>query len=140
MYQMHEGSFALPSEWQDKTMNVFLSAATGTEGVSFGVTREPLPWGMKFHEFTIGEIDKLARKVPDYVALSTNEATLSGRVAATHEFKWSNNGASIHQQITMVEYGQIVLMLTFTSPGAISESQRGQLRSVLDSMQLRDPH
>ncbi|WP_175936550.1 DcrB-related protein, partial [Burkholderia cepacia] len=43
MYQMHEGSFAMPEAWQDKTMNVFVSAATGTEGVSFVITREPLP-------------------------------------------------------------------------------------------------
>lgn len=136
---MHEGSFSLPSEWQDKTMNVFLSAATGTEGVSFVVTREPLPWGMKFHEFTKNEIDKLARKVPNYVPLATEEVTVSSRVAETHEFKWANNGASIHQQMTMVEYGPIVLMLTFTAPGAISESQRSQLRSLLDSMQLHDP-
>ncbi|MCA3863725.1 MAG: DcrB-related protein, partial [Burkholderia sp.] len=44
MYQMQEGTLALPVEWQDKTMNVFVSAATGTEGVSFVITRERLPW------------------------------------------------------------------------------------------------
>ncbi|CBJ40816.1 hypothethical protein (plasmid) [Ralstonia solanacearum CMR15] len=32
---MQEGSMTLPADWIDKTMNVFVSAATGTEGVSF---------------------------------------------------------------------------------------------------------
>ncbi|KVM68088.1 MULTISPECIES: DcrB-related protein [Burkholderia cepacia complex] len=139
MYQMQEGTLALPTEWQDKTMNVFVSAATGTEGVSFVITREPLPWGMKFHEYAKAEISKLTRKVPEYVAVATDEVVVSGRAAQTHEFKWTNNGASIHQQMTMVEYGQIVLMLTFTSPGMISDSQRTQLRDMIQSLQLREP-
>ncbi|MCM3755769.1 DcrB-related protein, partial [Bacillus licheniformis] len=66
MYQMQEGTLALPVEWQDKTMNVFVSAATGTEGVSFVITRERLPWGMKFAEYVSSEIRKVAKQVPDY--------------------------------------------------------------------------
>lgn len=139
MYQMQEGTLALPDAWQDKTMNVFVSQATGTEGVSFVITRERLPWGMKFQEYVVGEIRKVARKVPEYVAVSTEANAVSGRPAQVHEFTWTNNGAAIHQQLTMVEYGEVVLMLTFTAPGALSESQREQVRAVIQSLQLRDP-
>nr|WP_269114252.1 DcrB-related protein [Burkholderia pseudomultivorans] len=136
---MQEGELAIPAEWLDKSMNVFVSAATGTEGVSFVISREPLPWGMKFEEYTANEISKLARTVPDYDAIETSPSTVSDRPAQTHEFKWTNNGAPIHQQMTMVEYGNIVLMLTFTSPGTISESQREQVRGVIQSLQLHAP-
>jgi hypothetical protein len=138
MYQMQEGTLELPVEWQDKTMNVFVSQATGTEGVSFVITRERLPWGMKFHEYTVIEIRKVAQKVPEYAAVSTDEHVVSGRAAYVHEFTWRNNGAAIHQQLTMVEYGDVVLMLTFTVPGTLSESQRAQIRNVIASLQLRD--
>ncbi|MBO1859093.1 DcrB-related protein [Burkholderia cenocepacia] len=138
-YRMQEGELAIPAEWLDKSMNVFVSAATGTEGVSFVISREPLPWGMKFEEYAANEISKLARTVPDYNSIETTPDSVSDRLAQTHEFKWTNNGAPIHQQLTMVEYGHIVLMLTFTSPGTISESQRDQVRGVLQSLQLRAP-
>ncbi|AEA59896.1 MULTISPECIES: DcrB-related protein [Burkholderia] len=139
MYQMHEGSFAMPEAWQDKTMNVFVSAATGTEGVSFVITREPLPWGMKFAEYTAGEIRKLARQVSDYAAVSSEETSVSGREAFAHEYTWTNNRAPIQQRLTMVEYGRVVLMLTFTAPGAISDTQREQLQALIASLQLREP-
>ncbi|WP_321846348.1 DcrB-related protein [Paraburkholderia bannensis] len=139
MYQMHEGTLELPLEWQDKTMNVFVSQATGTEGVSFVITRERLPWGMKFHEYKVSEIRKISGKVPGYAAVSSDEDEVSGRSAYAHEFTWSNNGASIHQRLTMVEYGDVVLMLTFTAPGTVSDSQREQIRNVVASLQLRAP-
>jgi len=139
MYQMQEGTFSLPVEWQDKTMNVFVSAATGTEGVSFVITRERLPWGMKFGEYVANEIGKFAKKVPDYAEVLSTDTTVSGRPARTHEFTWTNNQASIHQQLTMVEYGQVVLMLTFTVPGSLSETQRQQLQALMQTVQLRDP-
>ncbi|PRF30282.1 hypothetical protein C6Q21_01420 [Burkholderia multivorans] len=139
MYQMHEGTLALPVEWQDKTMNVFVSAATGTEGVSLVITRERLPWGMKFAEYVANETRKVAKKVPDYAEVSSAGTTVSGRDAHVHEFTWTNNGASIHQQLTMVEYGQVVMMLTFTAPGALSDTQREQVNAVIQSLQLRAP-
>lgn len=139
MYQMHEGTLALPVEWQDKTMNVFVSAATGAEGVSLVITRERMPWGMKFDEFAAGEVRKIAGKVPDYVAVSTGTISVSGRTAHVHEFTWTNNSAPIQQQVTMVEYGPVVLMLTFTVPGAMSDTQRVQVQAVIQTLQLNEP-
>ncbi|WP_338640385.1 DcrB-related protein [Burkholderia pyrrocinia] len=139
MYQMQEGTLALPVEWQDKTMNVFVSAATGTEGVSFVITRERLPWGMKFSEYVASEIRKVAKQVPDYAEVANEDATVSGRAAHVHEFTWTNNQAPIHQRLTMLEYGQVVLMLTFTAPGTLSDTQREQIQAVIQSLQLRDP-
>lgn len=53
--------------------------------------------------------------------------------------RWTNNQAPIHQRLTMVEYGHVVLMLTFTAPGTLSDTQREQIRAVIQSLQLRDP-
>jgi hypothetical protein len=39
----------------------------------------------------------------------------------------------------MVEYGHVVLMLTFTAPGTLSDTQREQIEAVIQSLQLRDP-
>ncbi|WP_227245180.1 DcrB-related protein [Paraburkholderia caribensis] len=138
MYQIQEGQIDLPREWQDKTMNVFVSAGTGTEGVSFVITRERMPWGMKFDEYADGEVTKLARQARDYVAIQTEKVSLSGRPAFVHEYTWTNNQAQIQQCITMVELGETVLMLTFTAPGRISDTQRRQLQIILTSLQLHD--
>jgi len=139
MYQMQEGSLSLPSDWYDKTMNVFVSAATGTEGVSFVVTRENLPWGMKFHEYTANEVLKLVKQVAGYELVAETESEVSGRVAYTHEFRWLNNGKPIQQLLTMVEYGKRVLMLTFTAPGTISETQKSQVQDLIQSVALNEP-
>jgi hypothetical protein len=140
MYQMQEGSLSLPTDWHDKTMNVFVSAATGTEGVRFVVTRESLPWGMKFHEYTANEVLKLAKQVAGYELVEGTDAQVSGRVAYTHEFRWLNNGKPIQQLLTMVEYGKRVLMLTFTAPGTISETQKSQVQDMIQSVTLNEPN
>ncbi|KLU25933.1 hypothetical protein EOS_12320 [Caballeronia mineralivorans PML1(12)] len=139
MYQMQEGSLSLPTDWHDKTMNVFVSAATGTEGVSFVVTRENLPWGMKFNEYTANEVLKLAKQVAGYELVEGADTQVSGRVAYTHEFRWLNNGKPIQQLLTMVEYGKRVLMLTFTAPGTISETQKSQVQNMIQSVTLHEP-
>ena len=138
MYQLQEGTLSLPPEWHDKTMNVFVSAATGTEGVSFVITREDLPWGMQFHEYTANEVRKLAKQVAGYEAEASLETEVSGRAAFTHEFRWLNNGKPIHQLMTMVEYGTRALMLTFTAPGSISETQRTQVQKLIASFSLNE--
>lgn len=138
MYQMHEGTLALPVEWQDKTMNVFVSSATGTEGVSFVITRERMPWGMKFNEYVASEVGKVAKQVPDYAEVLNEDTTVSGHAARVHEYTWTNNHAPIQQRLTMVEYGQVVLMLTFTTPGTISESQRRLMQEMISSLTLRE--
>ncbi|CAE6734696.1 MULTISPECIES: DUF1795 domain-containing protein [Paraburkholderia] len=140
MYQIQEGSLSLPADWHDKTMNVFVSAATGTEGVSFVVTRESLPWGMKFHEYTANEIQKLSKQVAGYELVAGAESEVSGRAAYTHEFRWLNNGKPIQQLLTMVEYGKRVLMLTFTAPGTISETQKTQVHAMIQSFSLNEPN
>jgi hypothetical protein len=139
MYQMQEGSLSLPTDWHDKSMNVFVSVATGTEGVSFVVTRENLPWGMKFHEYTVNEVQKLAKQVAGYELVAGLDAQVSGRAAYTHEFRWLNNGKPIQQLLTMVEYGKRVLMLTFTAPGTISETQKTQVQEIIQSLALHEP-
>ena len=139
MYQMQEGTLAVPVEWQDKTMNVFVSSATGTDGVSFVVTRERMPWGMKFDEYIASEIRKVAKQVPDYAVVLNEETTVSGRAARVHEYTWTNNHAAIQQRLTMVEYGQVVLMLTFTTPGTMSESQRQLMQEMISSLKLVEP-
>ena len=140
MYQMQEGTLSLPADWHDKTMNVFVSAATGTEGVSFVITREALPWGMRFDEYTANEIQKLGKQAAGYEAIDSTDVKVSGRAANTHEFRWLNNGKPIHQLLTMVEYGRRVLMLTFTSPGTISDTQKAQVREMIASVALNEPN
>jgi hypothetical protein len=140
MYQMQEGSLSLPTDWHDKSMNVFVSVATGTEGVSFVVTRESLPWGMKFHEYTANEVQKLAKQVASYELIAGADTEVSGRTAYTHEFRWLNNDKPIQQLLTMVEYGKRVLMLTFTAPGTISETQKAQVQEIIQSLILHEPN
>jgi hypothetical protein len=140
MYQMQEGSLSLPTDWHDKSMNVFVSVATGTEGVSFVVTRESLPWGMKFHEYTANEVQKLAKQVASYELIADADTEVSGRAAYTHEFRWLNNGKPIQQLLTMVEHGKRVLMLTFTAPGTISETQKAQVQEIIQSLTLHEPN
>ncbi|MFP6562279.1 DUF1795 domain-containing protein [Paraburkholderia sp. B3] len=140
MYQMQEGTLSLPPEWLDKTMNVFVSASTGTEGVSFVITRERLPWGMRFEEYTAGEARKLEKQVPGYEFVAASESQVSGRKASVHDFKWLNNGSPVQQLITMVEHGKQVLMLTFTVPGHLSDTQRAQVQAVVQSLKLNEPN
>ena len=136
MYQLQEGTLSLPEEWTDKTMNVFVSAAAGTQGVSLVVTREHMPWGMKFHEYTASEVQKLSKQVADYEFVAQAETEVSGRAAHTHEYRWMNNGAPIHQLLTMVEYGKRALMVTFTVPGTMSDTQRAQVQEIIRSFKL----
>lgn len=137
MYHFNEGTIELPDEWLDRTIHILSAAKEQEVGSSFTMSRDKMPWGMNFKEFTSKEIISISRQLKEYQQLDINDGTLSGKATVSVEFQWQAAQGRIHQLMTFVETQPQILILTATFPDFMTESQKKQVNRILATLKLR---
>lgn len=136
MYRINEGSIDLPSDWQDRTINVVSSNPAGP-GVSLTITRDDMPWGMAFVEYVEDQAKQAAQALKDFRIDARRELAISGAPAIEIECRWTAKQGAIHQLITTVSAaGGKVLVLTASVGGEMSAAQQAEMRRIVSTLQL----
>lgn len=136
MYRINEGTIDLPQNWHDRTINVVSSTSAGL-GVSLTITRDDMPWGMKFHEYVEDQAEQAAQALKNFNILGRGEVTVGGAQAIELECKWTAQQGPVHQLITTVQHnGRSVLVLTASAGDTMSESQKSELRRIVSTLRL----
>ncbi len=132
MYLFNEGKLNVDMEqWQDKSIMLLANDS----GQSISISRDFIPWGMTFIEFTEREIASIGKQLTDYQELSRENVKVSNFDCVLTEFKWRSPKGGIHQMTLLINYPNVVLMLTATCEGEMTEGQRSHLFTILSSFQ-----
>lgn len=132
MYLFNEGKLNIDSEqWQDKSIMLLANES----GQSISISRDFIPWGMTFTEFAEREIASIGKQLTDYQELSRENLNVSNLACVLTEFKWRSPKAGIHQMTLLINYPNVVLMLTASCEGAMTEGQKSHLLKILLSFQ-----
>lgn len=140
-YQINEGSFVLPAQAQDRSVNM-LVLNFGPGGLTLVVSRdlaeagEPLDAMLRRQLRTLGsQVKQLKHSEP--LALQVGPARLPGFQVST---TFKQNNASVHQLQTMVALGeQAVLVFTLTCAAPLTAEQSAYARQLLDSFTPSTP-
>ncbi|WP_373819609.1 DcrB-related protein [Glaesserella sp.] len=134
MYLFNEGKLELNNEqWQDKSIMLLANDS----GQSISISRDFIPWGMTFIEFAEREITTISKQLKEYREVSRKNLEISGMESVLTEFKWNAPQGRMHQMTLLINYPNIVLMLTASCEGEMSEGQKERLSTILTSFQ---PH
>lgn len=136
MYRLNEGSIDLPDDWKDQSINIISSTGGGAFGLSFTISRDDIPWGMKFEEYVKGEIGKAKETLTNFEILSQKELEVSNAPAVEIECTWQAKQGPMHQIITTVYHESKALVLTASMPGSMSDTQRSDVRGIVLSLRL----
>ena len=71
MYTINEGHLDLPDNWKDESINVLSSGVEN--GISFAITRDKLPWGMKFSEYADKELSSISKSLNEYKEINQSK-------------------------------------------------------------------
>lgn len=137
MYHFNEGTLELPEEWKDITVNVLTSSMDNTQGMSFTLSRDTLPWGMTLSEFTDREMTTLSKQLKEFKKIRQEDNLLTHFESITCEFTWRSSQGVIHQLMTLVNIPEKVLILTATMEGLLSPHQQQLIMSHLQTLTLR---
>ena len=140
MYRINEGSIDLPAGWKDQTINIVASSGNGSiPGLTFTITREEVPWGMKFSEYVAGEIDKARQALSEFTVHTRSDLTIGGRAAVEIEVTWKAKQSPMHQIITTVDAPAHAMVLTASMPGRMSDTQKAEVRRILATLTFAQP-
>lgn len=140
-YQINEGSFALPAQAQDRSVQM-LVLNFGPGGLTLVVTRdlaeegEPLDAMLGRQLRTLGtQVKQLKHSAP--LALQVGPSRLPAFQVST---TFKQNNASVHQLQTMVAVGgKAVLVFTLTCASPLTPEQAAYAQQVLDSFTPSPP-
>jgi hypothetical protein len=137
-FNFNEGSVELPAAWKDLSVLVLSAADNDQSGISFTISRDTIPWGMSFSQFADREISGLSTQLKNYNQINTAAGELNAYQTATSEFSWSSPQGAIHQLMVLLDLSPKVLVFTATIPGEMTEEQRIQVVSFINTFRLRD--
>lgn len=140
-YHIHEGSFDAPDDITDRSVNVLV--APGDAGVSVVVSRDRLQSGEGLEGFMKRQLADLARQVSKFqeitrktVWLGPQSQNVQGIDIAT-QFKQQGQTIYQRQSAFVLPDGKRVLILTHSSPSAISEAQHKSWDALVAGFRLR---
>lgn len=139
MYLINEGSIDLPAGWKDQSINIVASSGSSAiPGLTFTITRDEVPWGMKFSEYVASEIDKAKGALTEFKVLTQTDTTISGRAAVEIECTWKAKQSAMHQVITTVDAPKHAMVLTASMPGRMSDSQKAEVRRIVATLRFAE--
>jgi len=133
-YHINEGSFRIPDQAQDRSVNMLL-LNHGPGGLTLVVTRDRLQEGEQLDGFLVRQLRTLASQVKQFrqqepVSLSVGSAQLPAlRIASS----FKQNNATVHQLQTAILTGGAVLVLTLTCAAPLTAEQTEYAQQLLDS-------
>jgi hypothetical protein len=134
-YRIHEGSFTIPGQAQDRSVNMLL-LNHGPGGLTLVVSRDRLQEGEPLDGFLKRQLRTLASQVKqfrqqDTVALTVGPAQLPAVRVAT---SFKQNNATVHQLQTAIALDAgAVLVLTLTCAAPLTAEQAAYGQQLLDS-------
>lgn len=138
MFVMNECSIDLPLEWHDQSINVVSSNSPMAPGLTVTVTRDDLPFGMKFDEYLEEQIDQVSKAMLDFKLLGRKTVLLDGVEAAELECNWLAKDVRMHQIIYMMPTPQgRAMVITASMPGSMTESQGNEIRRMVLTVKFR---
>ncbi|UOD30118.1 DUF1795 domain-containing protein [Massilia violaceinigra] len=134
-YQINEGSFTIPANAQDRSVNMLL-LNLGPGGLTLVATRDQVQQGEDLDGFVTRQLRVLASQVKGFkeherAALTVGSAQLPAMQLAS---SFKQHGASMHQRLTVIRLaGSAVLVLTMTCAAPLNAEQDAYARQLLDS-------
>ncbi|WP_036771867.1 DUF1795 domain-containing protein [Photorhabdus australis] len=133
VYQMNEGTLAIPDNWRDESMHVFV--LPDDSGINLVVNRTPVPAGMDNYAYYEQTLEQFRTHLPGYQEHQRSEITLSQQPARRLDYQWKSPEGDMYQTVVLQIRGTQLLAFNLTSPTPFEAGQRDALLEVIHSFQ-----
>jgi hypothetical protein len=136
LYQLNEGSLAIPDKWKDETVNVFV--APDETGLNLVVTRVDVPTGISAPEFYSQSMGQFATQLPEFNQIAQGDLAISKEIAPYIHYQWKSPEGRMHQLAVMwvPPTSLQMLVFTFTANAEITLEQREYFLTLITGFKL----
>ncbi|MEH0873515.1 DUF1795 domain-containing protein [Pectobacterium cacticida] len=136
MYQMNEGSLAIPAQWRDESLHVFVLP---DDTVNLVVNRTPTEPGQTPKTVYENTLEQFSAQLKGYKEIQSWELTLAGLPAPALEYTWQSPEGRMHQVVVMQVRGNLLLTFTITAADVLSETHKSELLAVIETFSVAAP-
>ncbi|BES83355.1 hypothetical protein PEC302107_41070 [Pectobacterium araliae] len=136
MYQMNEGTLAIPAQWRDESLHVFVLPDETTNLV---VNRTPTEPGQAAETVYEKTLEQFSTHLTGYNEVLSWELTLAGVPAPALEYTWQSPEGKMHQVVVMQVRGNLLLTFTITAAEVLSDARKAELLAVIETFNAAEP-
>ncbi|WP_323109754.1 DUF1795 domain-containing protein [Pectobacterium carotovorum] len=136
MYQMNEGTLAIPAQWRDESLHVFVLPDETTNLV---VNRTPTEPGQTPDVVYQKTLEQFSTHLNGYKEVQSWELTLSDAPALALEYTWQSPEGQMHQVVMMQVRGDLLLTFTITAADVLSDDRKKALLAVIETFNATEP-
>ncbi|KHN49619.1 DUF1795 domain-containing protein [Pectobacterium fontis] len=136
MYQMNEGTLAIPAQWRDESLHVFVLPDETTNLV---VNRTPTEPGQTPETVYEKTLEQFSTHLTGYKEIQAWELTLAGMPAPALEYTWQSPEGTMHQVVVMQVRGNLLLTFTITAADVLSDARKTELLAVIETFNAAEP-
>lgn len=135
MYQMNEGTLAIPAQWRDESLHVFVLPDETTNLV---VSRTPAEPGLSPDVVYQKTLEQFSTHLAGYKEVQAWALTLAGAPAPALEYTWQSPEGRMHQVVVMQVRGTLLLTFTITAADTLSDERKKALLAVIETFKAAD--
>ncbi|MCL6324722.1 MULTISPECIES: DUF1795 domain-containing protein [Pectobacterium] len=136
MYQMNEGTLAIPAQWRDESLHVFVLPNETANLVVNRTLTEPGQTPETVYEKTL---EQFSAHLNGYKETLTWTLTLAGEPARALEYTWQSPEGPMHQVVVMQVRGNLLLTFTITAADVLSDENKASLLAVVETFKASEP-
>ncbi|AFI88280.1 DUF1795 domain-containing protein [Pectobacterium parmentieri] len=136
MYQMNEGTLAIPAPWRDESLHVFVLPDETTNLVVNRTPTEPGQAPETVYETTLAQF---AAHLKGYKEIQSWALILAGEPAPALEYTWQSPEGQMHQVVVMQVRGSLLLTFTITAADVLSDARKAELLAVIETFTVAVP-
>ncbi|ROP59947.1 hypothetical protein EDF81_2771 [Enterobacter sp. BIGb0383] len=130
MYQMNEGSLAIPTGWRDESLHVFVMPG---DTANLVVNRTPVEFGLSPETVYQQTLEQFSAHLKGYKERASWELMLDQQPARGLEYSWRSPEGPMHQVVIMQVRGELLLTFTITAAGELRDEQRDALLAIIET-------
>ena len=130
-YTINEGSFSLPNNWQDESLNVF--SFNSHSGGNLVINRTPITEDISDQDFYQKIIEQFRHNLNGYQENECREVTLEGKPAYLLDYYWDTPEGPIYQLSVLYIVQNKLLTFTYSAQESFSPNKKEALLTVVYS-------
>ncbi len=137
LYHINEGTFDLPDDWSDRSMNIFTPDESEKPEWNIVISRDALKEGENLEDYLSVQLTEMPKALPRFRVLLQQDIKVSDfpgkKVVAT----WIGEGGTIRQtQVVLVKNAKS-LVFTFTVLERLHLKYENVLNQFIETFELR---
>lgn len=137
LYHINEGTFELPDDWTDRSMNIFTPDESENPEWNIVISRDKLKEGETLEEYVSGQLEEMPKALPRFRLVSEKETEINNIPGKEVISTWIGDAGTVRQKQIIFIKNSKSLVFTFTVLERLHLRYENKLDEFVESFNFR---